>query len=212
MDHGPTSGVPEWAQHIQATWGYLDTHYKITPGWSSKISVMRRCREWTLSQLKQMAQAMIYFEDAWVQLASIDHTMCRRSWRENPVLAPQSRSQAIATVGAASHLADLIQLFQAEEQRWSLRNTRPKAYYLSIVELVSMPGKARVVRFVSPPLHMADEAVYWTGFTLDFVRSCLFNKNLARYPTSVEGLRAFVTGRWTPEGAHGTLYRARRPA
>ena len=211
-DDGPTSGPPEWAQHIRATWEYLDTHYKIKPGWPSKICIKQAGWGWNLSELKQIAQAAIYFEDAWVQLASIDNTMCQRNWQENPVLAPQSRSQAIATVGAIYNTANLIRLFLADEHRWSLQDRKPKEYRLSFVELLSRSGTAREVKFVSPALHTAADAVHWTGFTLNFVRSCLASKNLARYPTSVEGLRAFVTGRRTPNGASSALHQTWRPA
>lgn len=199
-DDGRTSGVPDWAQNIRATWGSLDRQYNIKPGRSSKISIMQRDQDWTLSQLKQIAQATIYFEDAWVQLTSIDKTMCRRNWRDNRFLARRSRSQAIAAVGAVSHLDDLIRLIVAGQHAMGNPNENDMSYHLSFEDRVSVPDTVQEVRFISPPLYPAADAVYWTGFTLNFVRSCLSNKNLTRYPTSAEGLRAFVTGRRTLEG------------
>lgn len=192
--------------------GCLDTHYKFKSSWSSMICVKQAGWGWNVSEPKQIAQAAISFEDAWVQLTSMGDTMCQRNWQDNPVLAPPSRSQAIATVGAMNHTAGDIQLFLANKHTWALQDRKFKAYRLSLVELLSRFGSVREVKFVSPTLHTAADAVHWTSFTLNFARSCLTNKNLARYPTGVEGLRAFVTGRRTSDGASSALYRTRRPA
>ena len=168
----------------------MNKNYKISSPWPSGITI-NPGRGWELSELKLMAEALIYFEEPLQQAGINDDLICRRIWRDNPVLGKKSRSQAIAAVGAAVSVRDFVALIQPEYHNG-------KMYHFSLYEIET---DTRNLDFVYPTLETAAHAIDCIQFTLSFIRACMLNKPLNRYASNFEGLRVFMTGKRTPEGA-----------
>lgn len=187
-----------WRESIQATWTHLRKSYRISSPWPSGITV-NPGRAWELSELKRMAQVMIHFEEPLHRAGINDDEICRRLWRGNPVLGTQLPSEAIAAVGAASSIDDLVALIQPEY-------TLDVTYHFSLYGVESDTSN---LDFVYPALASPAQAIDRIEFTLSLVRACMLGRPLSRYAPNAEGLREFMTGKRLPEGALRFLHRNR---
>lgn len=147
--------------------------------------------EYTLSDLKRIAQAVIHFETAIEALmppSRRGNKYAKSNWLDAPGLGQLMKTRrrsilAIEHVIDARHLRELMQ---------PVRIGRNRSYAWSFYNLFNKKG---TIEFRKPPVSLTPyEALSWAEFVISFIHAsvrCEFSK-LVKVPSTVGGLRWFL--------------------
>lgn len=184
-----------WRQDVEATWRYLCGNYDIVGTHKAGTHVHVGLEpDYTLTDLKRVAQAVIHFEPAFEYLVP----RCRRinpyaksNWLDSPGLARKgkSRPESIAALGAVNHPQELLSLLHPMELNGYCKDRSFSWNFFSYYE-------KRTIEFRKPPMSMTSkEALSWAEVALSFVQASTRCKNdqvLQDIPPTVGGLRWFL--------------------
>ncbi|ROW07938.1 hypothetical protein VMCG_03427 [Cytospora schulzeri] len=156
-------------------------HVHLSPGNSSY-----KRGDWTLEELKNIAMAVVYFEDAFEVL--IPETRRGSKWHrpnraQNRRFEKLSTKQCLREISKVKDMQALCLLIhQTKNSNWNFMNT----YY---------PHGIGTVEFRQPPgVTDAAGCLTWAELAVDFVQSARrpdLYAELEQYPQTVEGLKQF---------------------
>jgi hypothetical protein len=187
--YAPVS-YPSWRENIKAAWVLLNTHYKVQSSRFSKsntritVALPRDGNEkevfFSLTQLKNIAQAVIHFEDA-LQILMPKGSEQRRNWQDNRSLQKKSRSEAITIIGQRKTLQQLSASFCPEsENSWCWH------FFQASEVVIVQPGASETAAVVIKTLENL----------LPFIEACLGIQNarqLESYTPDMAGFKSFMS-------------------
>lgn len=157
-------------------------HVHLSPGDPSGDRV-----DWTLDELKNIAMAVVYFEDAFELL--IPETRRGSKWHrpnraQNQAFMGLSTEKCLRRIGEVRDAALLcLMMHQSENSNWNFMN-------------IYAPSGTGTVEFRQPPgVTGAAACLSWAELAVDFVQSARgwpgLSAGIGSYPRTVEGLEQF---------------------
>ncbi|ERF75865.1 hypothetical protein EPUS_01231 [Endocarpon pusillum Z07020] len=184
-----------WREDVEATWAYLSANYDIAGNTLAGTHIHIGLEpDYSLTDLKRIAQAVIHFETAFEALVP----RCRRgnihvksNWLDAPGLAQSGRSRpkSIDAIEKVICFQDLVNLLHP--------TILPSGQYDRSFSwnFCSWYGK-RSVEFRKPPASLTSkDALSWTELAMSFVQASsrvVSSEELQKIPPTVGGLRWFL--------------------
>lgn len=190
-----------WRDHIRETWQFLQKTYIIdrNPSCGTHVRLYLSSRA-TLQDLKRVAQAIIHFEPAFMDLVPPHR---RRNCLTRRYLGrPLSRLECIDEIERAINPSDIVALMQEDTEN-------QKYYSWNVLGLTW--DKHRWVEFRQPPGSVdVEEFLSWAELALLFVGAALLEWDWSvqkEGPTGMEALYRFVMAQRMPGQREGTSWR-----
>ena len=198
-------------------WRHLHSNYTIQTDSTCKTSIhLLRTEHYTLTQLKQIACAIIHFEPVMCVLTNHHHhryqdpnpSTClssiphppppRRNYRDNPLLgarnpSPQSRTSSLALIASIEpnpklgNTAPLIALINPS-------SSGDRGEYCWALQ--GIPHSGLLKHNYLPGCEGSEDAIRWAELTIAFIEGALACQiqDMERIRPDHEGLRAFMSG------------------
>ena len=184
-----------WRDNVEGIWGYLWKRYEVigSPSASTHIHIGLE-PEYTLKDLKRIAQAVIHFEPAFEALlpeCRNRNFQAKSNWLNAPGLARdgKSRLESIAVIEATLDFDELLNLLQPLKPSGD-------SYDKSFCWNFSNLHTKRSIEFRKKPVSTTpEEALCWAELALSFVQAstcCESPEAFRRIPPTVGGLRWFL--------------------
>jgi hypothetical protein len=156
-----------------------------------------RAEDFTASELKCIAQAIIHFEPAFEVLVPPErrgNEYVRSSWIDNSRLAYQnlSRDQSIDLIESLNTVDQVLEVMNPDQSKYFGWN------FLSIKTLKTIEFRRGSVSLTS------DDTFMWVELAMSFVKAILIHNSsqqLRQYPRTAGGLKAFIQ-----PGTHDSEY------
>ncbi|KAK2809008.1 hypothetical protein FQN50_004282 [Emmonsiellopsis sp. PD_5] len=184
----------EWRHDVQAVWDFIAQHYfvggqKVGDMTCSTHVHISRAEGYSVSDLKKIAQAIIYFEPAFEPILPPDrrgNEYARSNWIDNPSFGYKnlSRDQSIdylETLTTIDQVIDTMCPNQSKYFGWNFVSVKK----FSTIEFRRGPYSATV-----------DDVYMWVDVAESFIKSALAiqsKSQLQQNPVTVGGLETFLT-------------------
>lgn len=180
-----------WRDDVYSIWNFLQREYNILGSRLCATHIHISLEpDYSLTDIKRLAQAIIHFEPAFEALVPPDRRgnhYARSNWLDGPRLGRLglSRQDSVAAIEQVLSLDHLMELFQPihgidRDFAWN--------FY-------SLFTKTKTIEFRKPPLSLTpDEVLCWAELALSFVQAAIRCKpsELQKVPSTIGGLRWFL--------------------
>jgi Putative amidoligase enzyme len=183
-----------WREDVEVTWRYLSRNYDVAGSHRAGTHIhVGLVPDYTLLDLKRVAQAVIHFEpalEALVPLARRENWHAKSNWLDAPWLARKnkSRAESIAIIEKIQSSSALVYLLHPATS--SGRYDRCFSW-----NFCSYHGK-RSIEFRKPPASLTSkEVLSWAELAMSFVQAatwCESPQAMEEIPATVGGLRWFL--------------------
>jgi len=205
-----------WRRDVEAMWGFLQKHYDIMGSGSCATHIhVQIAPNFTLTDIKRIAQAAIHFEPSFEALMPPlrrGNPYAKSNWLEGPRLgrAGLSRQESIAAIERVSDFHRLMELMQP------LQPNTDRSLAWNFYSLFTSTG---TIEFRKPPVSLTpEENLSWAELALSFVHAavrCEASK-MQKVPSNIGGLHWFlqqfnVPGMNEPARLQ-SLFRGKNPA
>ena len=178
----------QWRTHVRETWRYLRDYYIITGDENCSTHIhISLIPNYNLTDLKQIASAIIHFEEAFEALMP-DHrrgnSFATSNWLGSPHLERQgrNRTQSIEAIAGAHDELELFRLIQGLDSNDFCWN------FLSIF------GEKGTIEFRQPPASLTlDETLTWAELAMNFIQASVQHRSSPLdFCSDLGGLRLFL--------------------
>ncbi|KAN0074047.1 hypothetical protein V8E54_007984 [Elaphomyces granulatus] len=194
-----------WRNDVRALWGFLSQRYNVSGNANCSTHVhVSRAEDFTPSELKCIAQAIIHFEPAFEVLVPPErrgNRYSRSSWIDNPHLACRnlSRDQSIDLIESLNTVDQIIEVMNPDLSKYFGWN------FLPIRTLKTIEFRRGSVSLTS------DDTFMWVELAMSFIKAASIQNSpqqLRQYPRTTGGLKAFIQNAYLPTqpGTHGSSY------
>jgi Putative amidoligase enzyme len=201
-----------WRDNIEKTWAFFRKNFTIDSspscGTYIKIALYKR---FTLKQLKLIAQAVIHFEPAFLDLMpsyrrwshpQLKNGPAKSILLNSPIMKGLNRPEAIDRIAGVNDISELVQLIHRPDDKhysWNFLGSDPNWLKETYIEFRQPPGSRSAEEFIS-----------WAELAIVFVGAALQDwdwKGLKDTPTNIQALYQFIEKSYILEMYKGSAWK-----
>ncbi|PGG97883.1 hypothetical protein AJ79_09055 [Helicocarpus griseus UAMH5409] len=188
-----------WREDVMAVWDFLARHYYVSGDKNCSTHVhISRAGTFSATDLKRVAQAVIYFEPAFEAILPPDrraNEYTRSNWIDNPNFGYKnlSRDQAIEIIEGLNTVEEVMDTMNPNQSKYFGWN------FISV-------KKFNTIEFRRGSVSLSPEDVFmWVELAMSFIRAAMAVQSkdqFQQYSPTVGGLRNFLRHYEEPEKPH----------